>query len=302
MKAIEFKNVSKIYRRHFWEPSFQALHGVSFQVEEGSIYGFLGANGAGKTTSIKLMLGLQKTSSGEILFWGRPASEEKHRIGYLPERPFFHDNLTAHEFLDFHRSLFGNRLRRNTPSNEELLEIVDLPGTGRKLLKEFSKGMLQRVGAAQALVNDPDLLLWDEPMSGLDPVGRRHMRNLMVRLAEKGKTIFFSSHILSDVEAICHRVAFLEKGVLRREAPVQELLTGSAGGQEIIFTLPAGKTPDFPDATRTGETFTVVTPGPEASRKVMERVWILGGAVKSVLPEHATLEDALFGRAKGGRP
>ena len=193
-KAIEIREIEKRYREDFWRAPKTALRGISFDVPAGQIFGFLGANGAGKTTTIKIALGLQSATKGEIRIFGTDSrsADARMRIGFLPERPYFHLNLTGNEFLDFHRRLYrGGSRGRTLASNEELLREVGLADVGKRLLRNYSKGMLQRIGLAQALINDPDLVILDEPMSGLDPLGRRDVRNLMLELHKKGKTIFF---------------------------------------------------------------------------------------------------------------
>jgi ABC-2 type transport system ATP-binding protein len=180
MDAIRFRDLRKVYKEGFWGRSRVGLAGITFSVLKGGIFGFLGANGAGKTTAIKIALGLQRGDSGSVEILGEKAGSvaTKARLGYLPERPYFHQNLTANEFLSFHRQLHGKAASgRSRLANHDLLKMVGLSDAGSVLLRNFSKGMLQRVGLAQALVNDPELVILDEPMSGLDPVGRREVRN-----------------------------------------------------------------------------------------------------------------------------
>ena len=192
--AIQFKNLTKIYRSGFWGKKHQALSSLSLDVPTGSIFGFLGANGAGKTTTIKILMSLQYATEGTVSVWGGEVENRitQDRIGFMPERPTFHLDLTGNEFLNFHRSLYGKRNPdRNYKTNIDLLKMVGISEVGGTLLREFSKGMLQRIGLAQTLVNSPDLIVLDEPMSGLDPVGRRDIRNLIFDLSQEGKTIFF---------------------------------------------------------------------------------------------------------------
>ena len=188
-------------------PSVQALCGLSLSVRRGEIYGFLGQNGAGKTTTLKILLGLMRatSSTGEVL--GVPAGDVNvhRRIGFLPESPYFYDYLTAEEFLTFYGQLAGLPREELTCQVITLLETVGLSDARTRQLRKFSKGMLQRVGLAQALIHDPELVILDEPMSGLDPIGRRQIRDLILRLRDKGKTVFFSTHIIPDVEMICDR-------------------------------------------------------------------------------------------------
>lgn len=305
--VIEFAGLSKAYRFGFWGKKQQALDSLTLQVPGESIYGFLGANGAGKTTGIKILMSLQFATAGSVKVFGLDptSAEAKARIGYLPERPYFHDTMKAHEFLAFHRALFGSSLRgRKLPSAEELLALVGLPNVADKPLKDFSKGMLQRVGIAQALVNDPELVVLDEPMSGLDPVGRREVRDLILRLAGQGKTIFFSSHILSDVETLCHRVAFLEKGVLKYEGNLAEIRNAGSGRYEVLFRLAEEKRREsalLAPAVRTGEASLLTCEDAGAARRAIEEIWQRGGTLIASQPQQRTLEDFLFGSGEARR-
>lgn len=303
--VIEFIGVSKKYTYGFWGQKQLALNSLNLKVPEKSIYGFLGANGAGKTTAIKLLLGLQFPSIGSIKIFGQNPNlpEVRAKIGFLPERPYLHDSLTANEFLDFHRNLFGAHLQgKKLPTNKELLDLVGLEGVQGKYLKDFSKGMLQRAGIAQALVNDPELVILDEPMSGLDPVGRKEIRDLIVRLSKSGKTVFFSSHILSDIESICHRIAFLEKGVLKREGSVTELLSYNSNQMEILFSDISKdeiqKNKLLLEAQKSGELYLIKCTGHESAKNIASEVWAKGGKIISMQSAHRSLEEILFGSEK----
>lgn len=300
--AIEFFQLSKVYAFGFWGRKQTALSELTLSIPENSIYGFLGANGAGKTTAIKMLLGLQFPTSGKIEIFGQSPDHPavKARIGFMPERPYLHDSLTADEFLNFHRNLFGSHLSgKKLPSNKDLLDLVGLKNIKDKYLRDFSKGMLQRVGIAQALVNDPDLVILDEPMSGLDPIGRKEVRDLIVKLSKQGKTIFFSSHILSDIESICHRVAFLEKGHLKKEGSVHEMLVGQSAGMEILFSgIAKDKVQQhsiLADAHFSGDFFLLRCEGSDSAKKIVEEIWKIGGKVNSMQPNHKSLEEILFG-------
>jgi ABC-2 type transport system ATP-binding protein len=200
---------------------------VSFEVHEGEIFGFLGPNGAGKSTTIKILLEIIFPSQGEAKLFGKPigVSETKSRIGFLAENPYFYDYLTAKRFLEFHGGLYGMSSQALTRRIPEVLELVGMRGTENIRLRFFSKGMLQRIGLAQAILHDPDLVILDEPMTGLDPVGRKEVRDLMIELKSRGKTVFFSTHILSDVESICDRVAILNLGKLLSCGNLNDLLS-----------------------------------------------------------------------------
>ena len=215
-----------------------ALQGLNLHVEEGEIFGFLGPNGSGKTTTMKILMGLIYPTSGRARLFGKPIGsvDVKAMIGFLPESPYFYDYVTADEFLTFYGQLFGRRgapLRRRI---DELLELVGLSGSHRTRLRSFSKGMLQRIGLAQALINDPTLVVLDEPMSGLDPIGRKEFRDLILHLKALGKTVFFSSHILSDAETLCDRIGIIINGRLRETGRLDELLRrDSSEGAEMVI-------------------------------------------------------------------
>ena len=213
-----------------------ALQGLNLHVEEGEIFGFLGPNGSGKTTTMKILMGLIYPTSGRARLFGKPIGsvDVKAMIGFLPESPYFYDYVTADEFLTFYGQLFGRRgapLRRRI---DELLELVGLSGSHRTRLRSFSKGMLQRIGLAQALINDPTLVVLDEPMSGLDPIGRKEFRDLILHLKALGKTVFFSSHILSDAETLCDRIGIIINGQLRETGRLDELLRRDRGKNQQL--------------------------------------------------------------------
>ncbi|MEZ5345140.1 MAG: ABC transporter ATP-binding protein [Pyrinomonadaceae bacterium] len=236
---IEIDNLSKDYEKGFWKKKkVRALDELSLNVEEGQIFGFLGGNGAGKSTTIKLLMSIIFPSGGSAKIFGQDISDVKmhSKIGYCPENPYFYDYLKASELMNYFGSLFGLEPAVRKQRTEELLTRVGLDEKDwNRQLRKFSKGMLQRVGIAQSLVNDPDLVFLDEPMSGLDPVGRREIRELIAELRESGKTVFMSSHILSDIEALCDNVAILRKGKLVAQGNLQELLTKS--GEKQTFEI-----------------------------------------------------------------
>jgi ABC-2 type transport system ATP-binding protein len=207
-----------------------ALDHLDLEIEEGEVFGFLGHNGAGKTTTIKLLMGLVYPTAGEAWILDRSIRDVdvKQYIGFLPESPFFYEYLTAEEFLVFYGQLFGIGGLKLAKKIDELLELVSMTDARHRPLGKFSKGMLQRIGIAQALINDPRLVILDEPMSGLDPIGRRDVRDIILRLKQEGKTIFFSSHILPDVEMICDRIGIMVKGRLKAVGTVQELAGASS--------------------------------------------------------------------------
>ncbi len=240
MSAIEIDNLTKDYEVGFWRKrKVRALDGLSLGVEHGQIFGFLGANGAGKTTTLKLLMRLIYPTAGTAQILGHDISDvSMHaRIGYLPENPYFYDYLTAREFLNYCGELFGQDKNTRKRRTEELLMRVNLEKKSwDRQLRKFSKGMLQRVGLAQALVNDPEIVFLDEPMSGLDPVGRREVRDLIASLRTKGKTVFMCSHILSDIEVLCDSVAILKCGRLAHAGSLDELRARETSVIEIIAT------------------------------------------------------------------
>jgi ABC-2 type transport system ATP-binding protein len=237
MDAIRTEDLTKHFAVGFWRPRpYVALDRLTLAVGGGEVFGFLGPNGAGKTTTLKLLMQLIFPTSGRAEILGRPAGhpEVRRRIGYLPENPFFYDYLTAEELLEYFGGVFGydraERRRRAT----RLLDEVGIGGERRLPLRKFSKGMVQRVDIAQALVNEPEVVFLDEPMSGLDPLGRREIRELILRLRDRGATVFFSSHVLSDAEALCSRVGILVGGRLAAAGPLSEMLAFDVRGWELV--------------------------------------------------------------------
>ena len=229
----------------------RVLSNVSFSALEGEIFGFVGPNGAGKTTTLKILMGLIRPTSGSASILGRNVAESEFRdqIGFLPENPYFYPFLTAREILDFYARLSGVEAHRRAERVDELLAMVHLTHAADMRLKTFSKGMLQRVGVAQALIQDPSVVFLDEPMSGLDPIGRREIRELILALRAAGKTVFMNTHILSDVELICDRVAIIVNGEIRRQGSTLELVgDGSASAQIVVSALSA----DAVDAIEAG--------------------------------------------------
>ena len=238
--VIEIENLTKDYETGFWRKrKVRALDGLSLTVESGQIFGFLGANGAGKTTTLKVLMRLIYPTAGAARILGRDINDiAMHaRIGYLPENPYFYDYLTAREFLNYCGELFGLDRATCEHRTNELLTRVNLETKGwDRQLRKFSKGMLQRVGLAQALINDPEVVFLDEPMSGLDPVGRREVRDLIAALRTDGKTVFMCSHILSDIEVLCDNVAILKHGRLAHAGSLAELRAGETNMFEVIAT------------------------------------------------------------------
>jgi ABC-2 type transport system ATP-binding protein len=236
--VVETWNINKIYRTGFWlNQKVQSLTNFSLSVRQGETFGLLGPNGAGKTTLLKILLGVIRPTSGQAVLLGRPIGDRatKQRVGYLPENPYFYDFLTAWEFLEFVGGLFQIPTSKQKQRIPQLLDLVGLAQktAKKKQLRQYSKGMMQRVGMAQALINDPELVFFDEPMSGLDPLGRYQVREIILSLKEQGKTIFFNSHVLTDVEQICDRIAILARGELICVGSLEEIL-GSANVYQVV--------------------------------------------------------------------
>jgi ABC-2 type transport system ATP-binding protein len=240
--AIEIENLTKDYQTGFWKKrNVRALDDLTLRVPSGQIFGFLGGNGAGKTTTIKILMSLLFPTSGSAKILDRNISDvDMHRdIGYCPENPYFYDYLTARELMNYFGEIFGLDRDQRRKRTEELLSIVGLDAKSwDRQLRKFSKGMLQRVGLAQSLINEPKIVFLDEPMSGLDPVGRREIRELIAALPAKGTTVFMSTHILSDAEALCDEVAILSRGKLAASGKLHELLneTHDAASYEVVLS------------------------------------------------------------------
>jgi ABC-2 type transport system ATP-binding protein len=252
MAAIEIKDLSKIYRKGFWGIKVPAVTELSFSVNEGGITGFVGPNGAGKTTTIKMIMGLVRPTKGNVFLYGKDASKPQSRkkIAYLSEQPYFYGHLTVSEALRFVANLIKLPQDIIKKSIDEVLVTVELTGKEKTKVKELSKGMQQRLNMAQALLGDPHTLILDEPMSGMDPPGRRLFRGLFSKLAQNGKTIFFSTHVLEDIESVCNEVVVLSKGKLSYSGGVAQLLAkgflgtgmvvGGLDGEMISYLEKAG--------------------------------------------------------------
>jgi len=238
MPAIEILELEKTYSVGFWRKRPKiALRPLTLNVEDGEIFGFLGPNGAGKTTTLKLLMGLIFPTAGSARILGMEIHDPqvKAQIGFLPEQPYFYDYLTATELLEYYAQLSGVPAAERQRKVSEVLARSGLQNAAGTQLRKFSKGMLQRVGIAQAILHDPKVLFFDEPMSGLDPMGRREVRDLMEELKRQGKTVFFSTHILSDAESLCDRVAIIHQGELRGVGAIEDLTSSVEGKAEIVW-------------------------------------------------------------------
>ncbi len=299
--AIDVKELRKTYRTPFTRKKVEALRGVSFRVERGHIFGFVGPNGAGKTTTIRTLMGLIKPSSGTASLLGQPIPSRAARtqVGFLPETPYFYDYLTVPELLDLAGRLFGISRAERVKRADRLIDRVGLGRARNQSLKKFSKGMLQRAGLAQALMNDPELVVLDEPMSGLDPIGRKEVRDLILELRDQGKTVFFSTHILSDVEAITDRVAIIARGEIQSHGTPAELVAKTILGVDVSVRIAADLavtelTDGAAKIRRVGEELSLVLPASVDVDAWLQRAHAAGAKVVSVSPRHETLEDTFL--------
>jgi ABC-2 type transport system ATP-binding protein len=296
--------LTKVYWGEIGRKPVTGLDRLDLEVREGEVFAFLGPNGAGKTTTLKLLTRLLLPTSGTAVLFGESLSSPRAlaRVGFLPEQPNLYGYLTGREFLDYIGRLFGFPGPERRRRADAALGAVGLADRADRAVRAFSRGMMQRLGMAQALINDPDLLILDEPLSALDPLGRKDMRDLILGLKGRGKTVFFSSHILSDAEAVADRVGILNRGRLVREGRLEDLLAETAGGVEVVYA-PRGKGPapselGGADASVSGARVLVrLAPGgdlPALLRRILE----CGAEVVSVAPQRGSLED-LFLREMG---
>jgi ABC-2 type transport system ATP-binding protein len=303
--AIEFHDVEKVYRRRITGQEIIALSNVSFEVARGEVCAFLGPNGAGKTTSISILMGFLYADSGNIrvLEYEPGDISAKAQIGFLPENFAFYKYLNAEKLLRFHHALGGGQPSEAGPRIRELLHKVKLEGYENLKIGRYSRGMVQRIGLAQALLCDPQLLVLDEPTSGLDPAGRKEVRDLMFSLKAAGKTIFLSSHLLSEVEQICDRVIIIDRGKLVQSGRMEELLGASDRVEIVASDLPAELEPSVAAAGGTFER------GPHGvrfliakvhKRELAEKLWAAGCDVVSIIPQRSSLEDVYMKVVGGG--
>ena len=307
--VVQTERLSKIFRVGFWGKRVTAVDGLNLEVRPGEVFGFLGPNGAGKTTTLKILMGLIYPTSGQAWLFGRDLGDPqtKARLGFLPESPYFYDYLTSREFLGFYGHLFGLWGAGLDKRIDELLDLVGMTHAKDLQLRKFSKGMLQRVGIAQALINDPELVVLDEPMSGLDPIGRKEVRDLILRLKESGKTVLFSSHILHDAEVLCDRVAMILKGRLVACGRVNDLLDQGANHQvELVVDR---LTPEGLDHLRPltdkvvmqGDRMLVVLKSQQQVGGALEIIRAAKASLVSLNPQKGSLEDLFIREVEGHR-
>jgi ABC-2 type transport system ATP-binding protein len=298
--AIRIEELTKDYAVGFWRTRpYRALDRLSVEIESGEVFGFLGPNGAGKTTTLKLLMQLIFPTSGRAEILGRPVGDldVRRRIGYLPENPSFYDYLTAEELLNYFGQLFGYPAADRRKRVSTLLDRVGIGAERRLQLRKYSKGMIQRVGIAQALLNDPEVVFLDEPMSGLDPLGRRDVRALILDLRDQGRTVFFSSHILSDAETLCRRVAVVAGGRLVASGRLSDILAFEVRGWELVVS---DLTPEV--LARLGSVVrraTEISPGryalelsvEQSPERILTDLTAAGARLVSLNPLRSTLED-----------
>lgn len=295
---LHSSHLAKTYVIGFFRKKIRAITDVNLSVGSGEIYGLLGPNGAGKTTTLKVLMGLVRPSGGEAQVLGLPVGDlrAKQRLGYLPESPYFYDYLTGRELLIFMAKLFGFSRKDAADKARELLSLVEMEEAADRALRLYSKGMLQRIGLAQALINNPDLVILDEPLTGLDPLGRKTLREIIAGLREQGKTVVLSSHILSDVELLADRVTIIIRGKTVRTGALHDLLDAQILNTEIVFR---GYSPELlaeleQAGHRTleiGETAQVRLDSGDAVSTVLDLLRQHGAEIRSVTPRKESLED-----------
>ena len=307
--AIETEALTKDYRVGFWrQRPYRALDALTLAVQPGEVFGFLGPNGAGKTTTLKLLMQLVFPTSGQARILGRPVGDlsVRRRIGFLPENPSFYDNLTGEELLSYFAGLFGYTGAARRARVARRLEEVGIGAERRLPLRRYSKGMVQRVGIAQALLNDPEVVFLDEPMSGLDPLGRRDIRALILALRDRGTTVFFSSHILTDAEALCSRVGILAGGRLAAVGRLSEMAGYDVRGWEVVLAdvspqaLSAAAAAGVAATMVAERRYTFELPREDRPERFVVEMTAAGATLVSVNPVHTTLEDVFVQQVQAG--
>ncbi|RME20552.1 MAG: ABC transporter ATP-binding protein [Deltaproteobacteria bacterium] len=299
--VIRTEGLRKVYRTGFWMRRVVGLESLDLEVRRGEVFGIVGPNGAGKTTTIKILTGLQAATSGHAWILGQPydVPATRQKLGFLPERPYFYEHLSARELLDFYGRLFGVERARRQRRIDELLERVDLTRFADVALRKYSKGMVQRVGLCQALLHDPELIILDEPMSGLDPLGRALVRDVILEERARGCSVCFSSHILSDVEALSDRVAIIVKGRLRGVGTVEELIGHRVRYVELRYQ---GAVDPGGTLLREDDRGRVVRLAPDEADRAVAAVVRAGGRVLELVPVRETLESVLLDEVDAAAP
>jgi ABC-2 type transport system ATP-binding protein len=301
-EALKITNLHKSFKTGFFFKQKKILKGISLTVEEGEIFGYLGPNGAGKTTTLKCIMGLIFPEMGEIQILGQHylSLKAKSDIGFLPENPYFYDYLTATEFLHFYSQLFQLRKEEREKRIVDLIRLVGLENSANLQLRKFSKGMLQRIGLAQALLNEPALVFLDEPLGGLDPIGRKEIRDIIVRLREEGKTVFLSSHILQDIEMICDRVAIIASGEVVNAGRLSDLISQKVFFTEVIVSgVDANQLKNLGESLDShGEKIFIKVYDQAKLGDILRLVQAQKGQIHSLIPRTETLEDIFVGVVK----
>src|SRR5438874_7026668 len=299
--VLKTEALRKTFRVGFWGRPVTAVDHLDLEVRKGEIFGFLGPNGAGKTTTLKILMGLIYPTSGRAWILERKVGDVgvKHQVGFLPEAPYFYDYLSAEEFLLFYGQLFGLGGQRLSELITMLLSVVGLSDARSLQLRKFSKGMLQRVGIAQALINDPKIVFLDEPMSGLDPIGRREVRDLILLLKKEGKTVFFSTHILNDVEVLCDKVAVLNRGKLIGSGHLTDLISQEVSHIEIVvsninFETVSQAVGSSAKISHSGMTLRLELRADTPLAPLVTRIENAAGKVLAINPVRQTMEDYFF--------
>jgi ABC-2 type transport system ATP-binding protein len=307
--AIRLERLSKTFRVGFWARKVRAVEDLSFEVRKGEIFGLLGPNGAGKTTAIKMLLGFVRPSSGRAFVGGEPAGSiaARRRLGYLPENPALYEFLTGEEYLRFAGRLAGLSHKDAPVQAARLLELVGLAGRADRAIRRFSKGMVQRLGLAQALIGDPEMVVLDEPMSGLDPIGRKDVRDIIFRLRAEGRTVLFSTHILSDVEAICDRVGIMVAARLTDCGTLSSLLEPGVRAVEIVARgisdeLQRRLVKDGAQAMQRDGAWVLTFPAEVPAQEAVRAIVAAGGVLVSFAPHRDTLETLFVARARAAAP
>ena len=302
MNPIEIENLHKTYVKGLRQQKVVAVRHLTLEVEQGEIFGFVGPNGAGKSTTIKILCNLIRPTSGRVTLMGREVTSPAARkqVGYLPENPAYYDYLTGEELLAFNGTVHGMGQDKIRQRSQELLQIVEVEDAADRPIRTYSKGMVQRLGIAASLIHDPEVLIWDEPMSGLDPIGRKQTADLMLELRRQGKTIFFSTHILADVEQVCDRIGMIVEGQLAYTGHLEEILAATIEHYHLVFNLSDKPVPSLPGpdepTVHAGRYYLKVRPADLG--ETMESLLAVGAEILNIEPKRMRLEDVFMALTK----